>query len=238
MKKQYKHIFFDLDNTLWDFKKNSYHAMHEAFKRHINNGHIDYKKFFEVYSLHNRVLWKEYRNQVVPKSELVWLRFQKTFDELEVRNVSAAEMNVTYLEKMPEQTALLPDAEKVLHYLKAKGYNLSIISNGFREVQFKKLENTGLLYYFTKVFLSEDVKVPKPGAAIFKYAVKSVNAKKAESIMIGDDWETDVQGALKFGIDAVYLNRNDGADAVPEITRASGDRLKIVSCLTELKYWL
>lgn len=234
MKKRYTHIFFDLDNTLWDFRKNSYCAMHHAFKKHIKNGYTDYGKFFEVYSVFNRALWDDYRNQIVPKSELVWLRFQKTFDELGIKNVDAAEMNATYFDKMPEQTALMPDAEKILQYLKSKGYNLNIISNGFHEVQLKKLENTGLLKYFNKVFLSEDVKVPKPGAEIFEYAVKSVNAKKAESIMVGDDWDVDIQGALKFGIDAVYLRRKEELKLAPESIFAATDRLKIISRLTEL----
>jgi len=92
-----------------------------------------------------------------------------------------------------------------LNYLKSKKYVMSIITNGFREVQYKKLENSGLKPYFQKMFISEVVKTPKPGVEIFEHAIKSVNAKKSESLMIGDDWEVDVIGAAGFGIDSVFF---------------------------------
>ncbi len=206
-KKKYTHIFFDLDNTLWDFRRNAYFAMQLAFKIHINhNSSITFDRFFEVYSHHNKQLWESYREQLVPKKELEWLRFQRTFDELAINDVDANKMNTLYLNEMPRQTALVPGAAEVLNHLKSKGYILSIISNGFREVQYKKLENTRLMPYFYKVFLSEEVKAPKPDKEIFNLAITSVNAKKNTSIMVGDEWDVDITGALNFGIDAVYFN--------------------------------
>jgi len=210
MKKKYSHIFFDLDNTLWDFRKNSYFALEETFGNYFReNGQLTFEEFFEVYSEINHSLWKEYRNQQIQKNELVWLRFQKSFDKLNIEGMDAKETNKQYFEKMPFQTNLVEGTKEILQYLKLKGYQISIISNGFREVQFKKLENTGMLQYFDKVFLSEDLKIPKPAVEIFQYAIKSVNAKKSKSLMIGDDWETDIVGAMNMGIDAIYFNTEE-----------------------------
>ena len=206
--KKYTHLFFDLDNTLWDFNKNSYLAMQEAFSVYIKPGNqLDFEKFFKTYSHYNQLLWKDYRNQLVSKKDLIRVRFQKTFDELNIDNADAEEMNFIYLDEMPKQLNLIQDALPVLNYLKSKGYQLNIISNGFSEVQYKKLENTGLSAFFYKVFLSGEIKTPKPGMKIFDHAIKSTNARKKSSLMIGDDWEVDICGAMNFGIDAVYLNQ-------------------------------
>jgi len=205
-RKKYTHLFFDLDNTLWDFKTNSYYAMKEAFiyyDRHLNK--VEFEFFFETYSENNRLLWDEYRKGKVKKKELVRLRFQKTFDALQIDGIDPLEMNDFYLEEMTEQKRLVPDAEAVLDTLKKKGFELYIITNGFSQVQRKKLQSAGIGKYFKKVFISEDISSPKPTLAIFEYALKSANARKTKSIMIGDDFESDIKGALNFGIDAVYL---------------------------------
>lgn len=199
-------MFFDLDNTLWDFRTNSYYAMKEVFTYyalHLNK--IDFAFFFETYSENNRLLWDEYRRGTVLKKELVRLRFQNTFDSLHINGIDPLEMNDSYLEEMPKQKRLLPDAETVLTTLKKKGFELFIITNGFSQVQRKKLQSAGIDKYFKKVFISEEISSPKPALAIFEYALKSANARKAKSIMIGDDFESDIMGALNFGIDAVYL---------------------------------
>ena len=120
-------------------------------------------------------------------------------------------MNTFYLDEMPNQKALYHGVLETLEYLKAKRYQLNIITNGFTEVQNKKLESSGLRPFFNKVFTSEEIKTPKPGREIFEHAIKSVNAKKAKSLMIGDDWDVDILGASKFGIDAVYISNNPNA---------------------------
>lgn len=240
MKKKYTHIFFDLDNTLWDFTKNSWLAMNVAFKKHLpsNGNNVDYNEFFAEYTKINHALWGEYRNQQVSKKELISLRFQKTFDLLSIKTVNPVEMNETYLAEMPLQTCLVPGAAETVGYLKSKGYNLNIISNGFREVQYKKLKQTGLLSSFNKVFLSEDVKVPKPGAGIFAHALKSVNARKYASIMIGDNWEVDVIGAFNYGMDAIYLCPQSPTESINEQVANHKMRLNIIGELLELKQFL
>jgi putative hydrolase of the HAD superfamily len=103
------------------------------------------------------------------------------------------------------QTALIPNAKYILKYL-IKNYSLYIITNGFMDVQLAKIKNSGLSGYFKKIFTSEHARSSKPNRGIFEYALKSVNARKKESLMIGDDLEIDIKGAREFGIDQVYFN--------------------------------
>jgi len=206
--KKYTHIFLDLDNTLWDFERNSFYALQSTYHYfNIPKQVEDFQVFYAAYSKFNHLLWNAYRQNSIKKKELILLRFQQTFDELHIRRVDAEKMNEHYLSEMPKQTRLVEGAREILDYLKGRGYSLSIITNGFREVQHKKLEVTGLKRYFFKVFISEEIKTHKPGKAIFEYAVKSANARKECALMIGDDPEVDVAGALNFGIDAAWFYR-------------------------------
>lgn len=208
MNNKYTHIFFDLDNTLWDFERNSKNAMYEAFLLFKLDSFVDYNVFFETYSKHNHALWESYRNKEVGKKELTRLRFLNTFSELNLIGVDPDEMNALYLNVMPKQKQLNEGVIDILNYLKKKKYHLNIITNGFKEVQVEKIETSGLKPYFEKVFISEEIKSPKPGKKIFEYAIKSSNARKSKSIMIGDDWKVDVLGATNYGIDAVYFNKD------------------------------
>lgn len=209
MNKKYTHIFFDLDNTLWDFEQNSRNAMFVAFHHFELESATTFDLFFETYTKHNHALWESYRQKELMKKDLTRLRFQQTFDELEINGVDADEMNTLYLNEMPKQKELNEGVIDVLDYLKKKRYHLNIITNGFSEVQRKKIETSGLKPYFDKIFISEEIKSPKPSREIFEYAIKSANAKKISSIMVGDDWDVDVMGAVNFGIDAVHFNTSN-----------------------------
>lgn len=207
MKKKYTHIFFDLDNTLWDFEQNSKIAIQKTFSHFkLAECGIGFEDFYTSYSNHNKQLWNDYRDGKVVKTELKKLRFELTFKAFEIVGIDPLEMNLHYLAQMPFQTNLVDGAPDLLQYLKARGYHLFIITNGFREVQLKKLEETGLDKYFFKVYISEDIKSPKPSPEIFEYAIKSSNAKKKSSLMVGDDFQADIIGALDYGISAVWLN--------------------------------
>ena len=222
MKKKYSHLFFDLDNTLWDFEKNSYDAMFVVFnKLKMNSFDIGVNHFFDVYSKNNRFCWQEYRLGKLAKKELVVLRFKRTFEELKISGIEPMHMNSLYLEYMPNCKNLVKGAFEILEYLKGKGYSLYIITNGFSEVQHRKLEISGINKFFTKIFISEDIKAPKPSKKIFEHAIKSSNAKKTSSIMIGDDVEADIRGAVEYGIDAVYLG-----EAYPNSSLISGMKNK------------
>lgn len=202
---KYTHLFFDLDNTLWDFNANSYDALKIALKKMDLLERVgNYDSYFSVYYAVNERLWDLYRENKITKNVLRGLRFEES---LELNNTPIHGigdlLNEAYLAEMPKQLKLVPGARKVLDYLHHR-YRMSIITNGFKEVQVDKLIQSGLKKYFDKVFISEEVGAQKPQRKIFEHAVKSMNAPKKKSLMIGDSWEADIMGAKQFGIDQVY----------------------------------
>lgn len=208
---KYKHLFFDLDNTLYDFESNSYLALKQAF---IQLGLFDkidsFDAYFKVYSQNNEQLWVEYREKKIAKELLRGKRHKMSLQEFGVEHeINPIMIDDLYLKEMVTQTELFPQAVEVLTELKKRGYHIHIITNGFREVQHDKLQNTGLSEFLTDVYISEEIKSPKPSREIFEYAIKSSNARKNESLMIGDSWESDIIGAKNFGIDQVYFRLNN-----------------------------
>ena len=203
------HLFFDLDNTLWDFDTNSRLAMMETVSQlHLSSQIDDFDSFFEVYHTINTNLWEAYRKQEIRKPELVKKRFEDTLTHFNIQGINPLGMNELYLKLMPFQTRLLPGVIETLEYLKKKGYQLHIITNGFAEVQHRKIESSGLQPYFNRIFISEEIHAPKPDRKIFEHALTSCNAKKSKSLMIGDSWETDIVGARNFGISQVFVKNN------------------------------
>jgi putative hydrolase of the HAD superfamily len=195
---------------------------------------ISFDLFFETYTKHNHALWESYRKKEVVKKDLTRLRFQNTFDELEIKGVDADEMNARYLNEMPNQKVLNEGVIDILDYLKKKGYHLNIITNGFSEVQRKKIETSGLKPYFDKIYISEEIKSPKPSKEIFEYAIKSSNAKKINSFMVGDDWDVDIIGALNFGIDAVHFNKTSPNSSKPKILSKNSNKTFSVERMSQL----
>ena len=205
----YTHLFFDLDNTLWDFNANSYDALYDAMKKmDILSGIGDYDKYFSVYEEVNERLWALYRDNKMTKNVLRGLRFEESLElnGTPMPGIGDA-INDAYLTEMPKQLRLVPGAIRVLDYLHHK-YRMAIITNGFREVQVDKLDQSGLKKYFDKMFISEEVGAQKPHKLIFEHAVKSMNAPKKKSLMIGDSWDADIVGAMQFGMDQVYYCPN------------------------------
>ncbi len=232
----YKHLFFDLDNTVWDFELNSFHAMHEVY---LEFGLADagYARFFDIYTRHNDRLWDLYRKNEIVKQVLAAERFNLTFDEIGITGIDGMAFNNRYLELMPGQKRLCEGAREVLERL-SKRYELHIITNGFIEVQYKKLENSQLRHYFNKIYISEEIQSPKPSLQIFRHALKSSNAKKRESLMIGDSWEVDIIGALDAGIDQVHyapqlINSGFNSEELELISRSSTKTYRI-SALRDL----
>lgn len=230
MKKKYTHIFFDLDNTLWDFKKNSRLALQNSFDHfNLEGQQVNFDIFFDVYSKHNHALWEAYRKKEVTKNDLIQRRFKNTFIELGMAGVDANQINDFYFTEMPKQKTLYPGALETLQYLKDKRYEMFIITNGFKEVQHNKMQISGLQPFFKKVFTSEEIKTPKPGKEIFEFAITSTNAKKSKSIMIGDDWDVDIMGAINFEIDSVYFSQKKA------IVKQRKNTVFYISHLHELK---
>jgi putative hydrolase of the HAD superfamily len=206
--KTYKHLFFDLDNTLYDFNTNAYIAMKEAF---LEVGLLEklssFDDFFSQYEIINEELWSLYREKNISKDNLRIERFKRSLNIYNITpQIPYTDIDDLYLKIMSTQTNLFPETKEILEELKKRNYKLHIITNGFREVQKDKINNTGLSQFITNVFISEEIKSPKPSREIFEWSVKSSNAKKKESLMIGDSWESDIIGAKKFGIDQVFFN--------------------------------
>ncbi|MGB0788867.1 MAG: YjjG family noncanonical pyrimidine nucleotidase [Marinirhabdus sp.] len=207
-----KHIFFDLDHTLWDFDKNSLLAFKRVFQKHrIGTPHID--AFMAVYKPINLGYWKLYRNEKITKAQLRLGRLKDTFAKMEVHftDEKLNEMARDYIDELPGNNHLFEGAIEVLHYLKQK-YTLHVITNGFEEVQHKKLKNSKIEHYFTTVTTSGAVGAKKPSPKVFRHALQLAKAESSQSMMIGDSLEADIEGAHGVGMQAIFFNsRNEAA---------------------------
>jgi putative hydrolase of the HAD superfamily len=203
-----KHIFFDLDHTIWDFDKNAQETLNELYIAHeldeLGCGTVE--EFINRYTENNHELWRQYHLGNITKETLRSERFNKTFLQLGIDPEKVPnQFEDDYVRITPTKTNLFSGTEKVLNYLQQK-YTLHIISNGFKESTLMKMSVCNLNPYFENVIISEDVGANKPDQRIFEFALEKANASKEESIMIGDSLEADVRGALDFGIKAIYFN--------------------------------
>ncbi|QNL50677.1 noncanonical pyrimidine nucleotidase, YjjG family [Olivibacter sp. SDN3] len=205
-----KHIFFDLDHTLWDFDKNAEETLSELFTvyKFPDLGINSADKFIETYHRNNQRVWALYHNGVIDKDELRRARFADTFSELGISPTLFPEAFETdYLRLCPHKTNLFPGVHDTLAYLR-ENYVLHLISNGFKDAAAIKIVKTGIKKYFSQIIISEDVGVHKPHPAIYSHSLVAAQANKEESVMIGDSIEADIRGAQAFGLDAIYFNPN------------------------------
>lgn len=202
----YKHIFIDLDDTLWDFHANAKASLHEMYDdRKLSRYFLDFEHFFKIYAKRNLELWEMYGKGEISKEFLMIERFRHPLVKMGIDNDQLAEqISTQFLDILPTKTILLPYAIELLDYLQPK-YSLTIISNGFVEVQYKKLRSANLEHYFTHIVLSEAAKALKPDKRIFEYALQLNSAKASETIMIGDSYAADIVGAQNAGIDQIFL---------------------------------
>ena len=200
-----QHVFFDLDHTLWDFEKNSDLTFQKIFK--INDLSVDLHSFLEVYRPLNFKFWKLYREEKVTKSELRYGRLKNTFDAIDfpISDTLIYLIADQYIEHLADFNHLFDGAIEILDYLNQK-YTLHIITNGFEEIQTKKIVNSKIYHYFEKVITSESVGVKKPNPKVFKHALEIANANIDQAIMIGDSIEADINGALGVGMKAIHCN--------------------------------
>ncbi len=200
-------VFFDLDHTLWDFDKNSELTFETIFNK--NHPAIETKVFIEKYVPINQECWKLFQYDKITHEELRYNRLKYSFDAFDY-TISDEEIDTIsndYIRFLPENNHLFDGTFEVLEYLNQK-YNLHIITNGFAEVQYKKINNSNIGSYFQTVTNSEMAGVKKPNPIIFDYALDLAKAKKENSIMIGDSLDADVQGALDAGLDAIFFNES------------------------------
>jgi putative hydrolase of the HAD superfamily len=206
---QYKHLFFDLDHTLWDFNANCRLTLEELYNS-MNlkeRGVPGFQEMYERYIVHNDKLWERYRNGFIKVDELRWKRMWLTLLDFKIGDEKLArQMDTQFLDALPSRKILFPYTVEILEYLKGKGYRLHLITNGFEKTQHSKLEHSGLTSYFEEVITSEGSNSLKPHKEIFEYAFRRTGADKQESIMLGDSIDADIQGAINAGIDQVYVN--------------------------------
>lgn len=224
-----KHIFFDLDHTLWDFEKNSNLTFKQLFQTHKIP--LELNDFLKVYSPINFSYWKRYREEKVSKEVLRYGRLKDTFDalEFEIEDALIDQLAIDYIAVLPNNNHLFDGAFELLDYLKSK-YQLHIITNGFEEVQNIKLEKSGIRKYFNEIITSESVGVKKPNPKVFQFALEKTGALPAQSIMVGDNLEADIIGALDCHIASIHFNLHNEKFAQKNYTS--------VSSLLEIKQYL
>jgi putative hydrolase of the HAD superfamily len=206
--KNYRHIFFDLDNTLWDFNRNSSEVLHELFHKYNLSelGVPSFEIFLDKYRSRNEMMWEQYRLGIIDKITLRDQRFSLTFWDLGLDSeLAPRELAEEYIRISPTKNYLFPHTHEVLRYLREK-YTLHIITNGFEEAQHIKLKSADLTEYFTNIIISEHTGYKKPDIRIFQYAASSANANASECVMVGDGLQVDVIGAIEAGWDAIFFN--------------------------------
>lgn len=204
------HLLIDLDDTLWDFRRNSKIAMQEIYNDYELNQYYDsFESFYDIYMVKNHQLWEQYAKGEITKDYLSLERFLYPLRVVGNEDVELAKkLGKDFLYRTTMQTNLVDGAIETLEYLKAQGYILSIISNGFVEVQYTKLSRSGLIPYFANVFLSEEIGYQKPDIRFFQTVLDRLNASPSECLVIGDNFQTDIQGAQNANIRAVFYKNN------------------------------
>lgn len=221
------HIFFDLDHTLWDFDRNSKLTFQQIFKE--QNILLEINDFLEVYVPVNLAYWKLYREDKISKSGLRFNRLKDVFDALnyKVSDGLINKISEDYINYLPNHNHLFDGTIEILEYLNKK-YELHIITNGFEEVQNLKMQKSGIKQYFKEIITSESVGVKKPNPKVFEFALLKAKVTAQNSIMIGDNYEADVLGALKSGMLAIHFTS--------EVKNNSG--ILSINSLLELKKYL
>ncbi|NLA16096.1 MAG: noncanonical pyrimidine nucleotidase, YjjG family [Bacteroidales bacterium] len=207
---KYRFFLFDLDNTLWDFDANARDCITELITTHTLEEHIpDLNEFYEKYHSNNLALWELYESGKMTQETLRYKRFVITFEQAGIPHAEelARVFGKQYLDLMPTKTRLMPHALEVLEFLTDKGAAMALITNGFKQVQYKKVKSSGLdIFFRDRIFISEEVGYHKPSPNIFSAALTAINGKKKETLMVGDSFRNDMEGAQVFGIDQFYYN--------------------------------
>ena len=228
-----QHIFFDLDNTLWDHRRNAYLTLKEIFKKEqiTDRFNLDFEEFHTEYFTINERLWEQIRDGEIDKEYLREHRFYDTFLFFGIDDFDLSETFETqFLDEILNYNDLVEGAFEILEYLSEKKYKLHILSNGFKEVTFRKCELSGIKNYFQTITSADEINIRKPQPEVYDYSLKKAGAKIEESMMIGDDWIADVEGGKSFGLEVVFLDVfNDNYEA---------EGVKVIKKLIELKDFL
>ncbi len=206
---KYTHLFFDLDHTLWDFDANAKDTLTDLYKTHNLTQRVEaaFEDFYRKYLYHNEILWDQYHHGKISADDLKWKRMYRTLLDFKIGDeVLAKELSAGFLELLPTKKNVFPYTFEILEYLLAKNYRLHLITNGFEKTQWSKLNNSGLAKYFTHVITSEASNSLKPKKEIFEFAVNKAGTTLTETIMIGDNLDADIKGAMDAGMDTIFVN--------------------------------
>lgn len=205
--KEYRNLFIDLDDTLYDFSAASREAFKETYEQlHYERYFDSFEHYMEIYTPYNLEMWRLYGEGKITKEELNRRRYSYPLEAVGVNDQKlAAEFCREALGRIPTKGNLVSGATELLEYLRPK-YRMYILSNGFVELQSRKMATAGIKRYFDDIILSEEIGVNKPRPELFEYALKKAGAKLEESIMIGDMFDTDIAGAANIGMDQIFFN--------------------------------
>lgn len=229
---KYKNIFFDLDDTLYDFTAASRESFGEVYTL------LGYERFFDsfdhymnIYKPHNLMLWGLYGKGEITKEELNRRRFAYPLMQVGVDDAELSQQFCTEaLARIPTKAILVPHAVQLLDYLHPK-YRLFILSNGFQELQARKMRTSGILHYFTDIILSDHIGVNKPDRRIFEYALEKSGSRREDSLMVGDMFETDIAGAHAIGMDQIFYENQPVGEVPFEPTYRVASLLDIMDIL-------
>ncbi|TDL99976.1 MAG: noncanonical pyrimidine nucleotidase, YjjG family [Flavobacteriaceae bacterium] len=228
-----KHAFFDLDNTLWDFRKNSKFALEQMYLQNDIGQRfgVEFEIFESTYQQRNEALWADLRDQKVTKEELRARRFPEAFVILGIEDIALAQkFEAEYFDQIVKFDYLVEGTKELLDYLKPK-YKIHVLTNGFLEVSRRKIYQSDLHPYLDSWCSAEEAGGRKPSPEVFAYALEKAGAKKQESVYIGDDWIADALGAHHFGLTSFFFNIDNLKVELPE-------NVFEIKKLLEIKRWL
>lgn len=224
--KHYKAVFIDWDDTIGDFVGAAKLALQDMYEKYnLSEYFASFEEFFLLYKPHNIELWDKYGKDLVTKEYLSFDRFffplmhgsrvkgEKGKVKGENLCVLAEQLSEDFLNMTTARFSLLEGAEELVRYLAAK-YPLTVVTNGFVEVQYEKFDKSGLRDCFAHIVLSEEVGCQKPNPRIFEEALRMNDLSAEDVVMIGDSWNSDIQGAINAGIDQIWIRKSK--DPLPE----------------------
>ena len=231
--KQYKAIFLDWDDTIGDWTGAEHKALQDIYAHyHLDTLYPAFEDYLNAYKPYNLELWGMYGRGEVTKEKLHFERFYRPIERMnELTNERvkelAHEMGAEFLRLTNKYFSVLPGAAEVVREL-AKTYPLTIISNGFKEVQYYKFAHSGLADCFAHTIISEEVGINKPQPEIFRIALQMNGVTADEAVMIGDSYSSDIQGAKNAGIDQIWLHEGATDETATYIVPELKDVLKLL----------
>ncbi len=220
--KKYTDLFIDFDDTLCDTHGGAQRALETIFAEYELSRHFDREEtFYDSYWRTNMELWQQYGKGEISRSFLIVERFRRPLSQghgLDSTELQCLAVSDRFLELCVEKIRPQEGALQLIDYLRKQGYRLHLCSNGFHEVQYRKLHNCGLDGCFDSVVLSEDAGANKPQQAFFDYAFRKTGAQPTTTAMIGDGWDSDMRGALDYGLDTIFFNRFPNYPAPQPVT--------------------